>query len=74
MRTSNSGGGEIFCTRPDRPWDPPTLLYNGHHFFSPGEKWLARGVEHVPTYSAEIKERVELYVYSPFGPLWPVLG
>jgi len=23
---SNSGGGEIFRTRPDRPWDPPSLL------------------------------------------------
>jgi len=21
--------GEIFCTRPDRPWGPPSLLYNG---------------------------------------------
>ena len=24
--------------------------------------------------SAEVKERVELYVYSPSGPSWPVLG
>jgi hypothetical protein len=26
---SNPGGGEIFCTRPDRVWGPPSLLYNG---------------------------------------------
>jgi len=23
--------------------------------------------------SAEVKERVQLYLYSPYGPLWPVL-
>jgi hypothetical protein len=23
------GGGEIFRTRPDRPWGQPSLLYNG---------------------------------------------
>ena len=23
---SNSGGGEISCNRPDRPWSPPGLL------------------------------------------------
>ena len=24
--------------------------------------------------SAEVKESLELYLYSPYGPLWPVLG
>ena len=28
---------EIFGTRPDRPWDPPSLLYNGYRVF-PGGK------------------------------------
>jgi hypothetical protein len=37
VRGSNPGGGEIFRTRPDRPWDPPSLLYNGHRVF-PGGK------------------------------------
>jgi len=32
------------------------------------------GVDHSPPSSAEIKERVELYLYSSSGPLWPVLG
>jgi len=32
-----------------------------------------RGVDHPPS-SAEVKERVELYLYSPPGPSWPVLG
>ena len=31
------GGGEIFRTRPDRPWGLPSLLYNGHRVF-PGAK------------------------------------
>jgi len=30
-------GGEIFHTRPDRSWDPPSLLYNGYRVFSRGK-------------------------------------
>ena len=30
IRGSNPGGCEIFSTRPDLPWDPPSLLYNGY--------------------------------------------
>jgi hypothetical protein len=30
-------GGEIFCTCPDRPWGPPSLLYSGYRVF-PGGK------------------------------------
>jgi len=41
---------------------------------SPGVKWPGRGVDHSPSFSAEVKERVELYLYSPSGPSWPVLG
>ena len=33
-----------------------------------------RGVNHPPPSSVEVKERVELYLYSPSGPSWPVLG
>jgi len=31
---SRWGGAEIFCTRPDRPWSPPNLLYNGYRIFA----------------------------------------
>jgi len=34
---SRWGGGEIFRTRPDRPWSPPNLLYNGYRVFSGGK-------------------------------------
>jgi hypothetical protein len=37
VRGSNPGGGEIFHTRPDRPWGLPNLLYNGYRVF-PGSK------------------------------------
>jgi hypothetical protein len=40
----------------------------------PGVKQLECGTDHPPPSSTEIKERVELYLYSPSGPLWPVLG
>jgi len=40
----------------------------------PGLKRPGRGVDHPPPSSAEVKERVELYLYSPSGPSWPVIG
>jgi len=33
---SNPGEGEIFRTRPDRPWDPPSLCTMGTESFSQG--------------------------------------
>jgi len=68
------GGGEIFPTRPYRPWGPPNLLYNGYRISFPGVKRPGRGVDHSPLTRAEVKERVQLYLYSPSGPSWPVLG
>jgi len=39
----------------------------------PGVKWPRRGVDHPFPSSAGVKERVELHLYSPSGPLWPIL-
>ena len=41
---------------------------------SPGENRPGRGVDHPSPSSYEVKERVELYLYSPFGTSWSVLG
>jgi len=40
----------------------------------PGVKRPGRGVDHPPQPRVEVKERVELYLYSPSGSSWPVLG
>ena len=39
-----------------------------------GVKRPGRGVDHPHPSSSEVKERVELYLYSPSGPSWSVLG
>jgi len=73
VRGSNPGGGLDF---------PPALTCPGAHPASytmgtgsfPGVKRPGRGVDHPPPSSTEVKERVELYLSSPSGTLWPVLG
>jgi len=39
----------------------------------PGVKQPGSGTDHPPPSTTEVKERVELYLYSTFGPSWPVL-
>ena len=53
VRESNPGGGEVFRTRPDRSWGPPSLLYNGYRVIPGGKAAGAR----FPTYGLlKIKE------------------
>jgi hypothetical protein len=40
----------------------------------PALKRPGRGVDHPPLYSAEVGGRSELYICSPSGPSWPVIG
>jgi hypothetical protein len=40
--------GEIFRTCPDRPWGPPSLLYNGYRVFPGGKVRLGRAADHSP--------------------------
>jgi len=40
----------------------------------PGVKWLAHGIANPLPSSAEVKERIKLYLYSFTGPSWPVIG
>jgi hypothetical protein len=39
----NPGGGKIFCSCPDQPWGPPSLLYNGYWVSFLGVKRPGRG-------------------------------
>ena len=39
-----------------------------------GVKQPGRDVDHPTPSRTEVKERVELYLYSPYGPSWPVRG
>ena len=55
------GGCKIFTTLPDRPWSPFSFLYNGNWVFCPWGK-------------ETVSKRAVLYLYSPFGPSWPLLG
>ena len=73
VRGSNPGGRWDF-PHSSRPWGPSSLLYNWYRVSSPGVKWPGRDVDHPPPSSAEVKERVDLYLYSLSGPSWPVIG
>jgi len=44
------------------------------HQSLPGVKWPGRGLNYLPPSRAEVKERVQLYIYSTSGPSWPVTG
>ena len=50
--------GEIFRTCPDRPWDPPSLLYNGYRVFPWGKERPGRDADPSPPSSAVGHERV----------------
>jgi len=46
------GGSMIFRTRPDRPWGPPSHLYNAYRVSFPGVRRPGRGANHPPPSSS----------------------
>jgi len=50
------------------------LLYNGCRVSFQEVKRQGCGVDHPPTSNVEVKETIELYLYSPTGVSWPVIG
>jgi len=74
---------QIFTSDHRAVLPPPTRVVNsvtvtdasykmGTGYF-PEVKRQGRGVDHPPSSGAEVKERAELYLYSPSGVSWPVL-
>ena len=49
-------GGEIFRTCPDRPWGPPSLLYNWYRVFPGGKERPGRDADHSPPSIAVVKK------------------
>ena len=54
VRGSNPGGGEIFRTCPDRPWDPTSILYNGYRVFPWGKERPGRDADPSPPSNAVV--------------------
>ena len=65
---SNSGGGEIFRPCPDRPWGPPSLLYNGYRAIPGGIKRPERDADPSPLLVPWLKKSRSI----PLLPLWAV--
>ena len=65
-------GGENLRIRPPGPGAYPASYTMGTEY-NPEVKLPGLGVNHVPACSAEVKESVELYLYSPSGSSWSVL-
>ena len=48
--------GTNFSARPDRPWGPPRLLYNGYRVIPGGKVRPGRAADHSPPSSAAVIE------------------
>ena len=55
-RIESRRGGEIFRTRPDRPWGPLSLLYNGYRAFPGGKDQPVRDADPSSPSSAVVKK------------------
>jgi hypothetical protein len=61
-------GAKFFALCPDRPWRPPSLLYNGYRVFPGSKERPGRDTDPSLPSNALGHERVELYLCSPYGP------
>ena len=75
VRGSNPGGGgtKFSASVQTCPGAQPASYTMGTGSFL-RVKRPGRGADHPPPSRAEVEGRVELYLYSPSGPSWPVLG
>ena len=72
VRGSSPGGTRCSAAVQTGPGAHPASYTMGTGYFP----WVKRTgrVDHPLPSSAEVKEREELYLYSPSGSSWPVLG
>ena len=63
-----------FSARPDRPWGPSSLLYNGYRVFPGGKVQPGRAVDHTPPSSAAVMEEYSYTSTHPLGHTGPVTG
>ena len=68
LRAGRSGdrvpvGGDIFRTCPDRPWDPPSLLYNMYRVFPGGKERPGRDADPSPTIA--VVKKGQSYTSAP---------
>ena len=67
VRGWNPGGSEVFLTCPDRPWGPPSLLYNGYRFFPGGKQRPGRDADPSPPSSAVLMKGQSYTSTPPIG-------
>ena len=60
--------GDIFRTCPGRPWDTPSLLYNGYRVFPGGKEWPGRDADPSPLLVPWSRKSRAI----PLQPLWTV--
>jgi hypothetical protein len=73
-RIESRWGGEIFRACPDRPWGPPSLLYNGYRVFPGSKVRPGRAADHSTPSSAEVMEEKSYTSTHPLGHTGPVTG
>jgi hypothetical protein len=66
VRGTNPGGVEIFRTCPDRPWGPPSFLYNGYRVFPGGKERLGRDADPSSPSSAVVKKEYNYTSTPPY--------
>ena len=56
IQKRNPGEDEIFRTRPERPWGPPSRPYNGYRVPFMGVKRQGLGANHPPHLAPRLKK------------------
>jgi len=72
-RIESQWGTRLSAPIPAVPGTHPASYTKGTESFL-GVKQPGRGADHPTPSSPEDKERPELYIYSPSGSSWPVIG